>query len=70
MSNIYLNSSYKLLFEKFKKLVLRSNFGGFQLTQVSLNFLNFFLQLKNQTSGSKRVCGISIILILKGVMTF
>ena len=29
-----------------------------------------FLQLKNQTSGSETVCGFSIILILKGIMTF
>ena len=33
-------------------------------------FKNFFLQLENQTSGSKTVCGFSIMLIWKGVMTF
>ena len=29
-----------------------------------------FLQLRNQRSGSKTVCGFSTILILKGIMTF
>ena len=33
-------------------------------------FSNFLLQLKNQKSGSKAVCGISIIFILKGIMIF
>ena len=35
-----------------------------------IEFSNFLLQLKNQKSGSKTVCGFSIILILKGIMTF
>ena len=60
----------KLRFSKFKKCVFRSVFGEFQLTQVSLNFWNFLLQFKNQRSGSKTVCGFSVILILKGIMTF
>ena len=33
-------------------------------------FQNFFLQLKNQRSGSKTLCGFSIILIFEGIMTF
>ena len=32
--------------------------------------LKLLLQLKNQTSGSKIVCSFSIILTLKGIMTF
>ena len=31
---------------------------------------NFLLQLKNQSSVSKIVCGVSIIFISKGIMTF
>ena len=33
-------------------------------------FYKFLSQLKNQTSRSKTVCGVSIILNLKGVMAF
>ena len=33
-------------------------------------FPNFLLYLKNQRSGSKTVCDLSTILILKGIMTF
>ena len=33
-------------------------------------FSKFLLQLKNQISGSKTLCGFSIIFILKGNMTF
>ena len=35
-----------------------------------IEFSNFLLQLKNERSGSKSVCGFSVILILKEVMTF
>ena len=35
-----------------------------------IEFSNFLLQLKNQTSGSKPVCDFSIIFILKRIMTF
>ena len=35
-----------------------------------IEFQNVMLQFKNQTSGSKTACGFSIILILKGLMTF
>ena len=34
-----------------------------------IEFENFLLQLKNQSSGSKTLCDFSIILILKGIMT-
>ena len=67
MSNIYLKVTIetfsKLRFSGFKKFVNSSVFEELQLTQISL-------QLKNQRSGSKTVCGFSIILILKGIMTF
>ena len=33
-------------------------------------FWNFLLELKDQGSGSKAVRGFSIILLLKGIMTF
>ena len=35
-----------------------------------IEFSNFLLQLKNQRFGSKTVCGFSITLVLKGIMTF
>ena len=35
-----------------------------------IEFQNFLLQLKNQRSKNESVCGFSIILILKGKMTF
>ena len=70
MSNIYLKVTIeafsKLLLSGFKKFVTRSIFWELQLTQISLNLL----QLKNQSSESKIVCGFPIILILKGIMTF
>ena len=63
MSNIYLKGtiekkwrSLKFGFCKFKKFVSESIFGELQLTQTSLNFENFLLELKNQRSGSKTVC--------------
>ena len=41
------------------------------LTQADIiEFSNFLMQLKNQMSRSKCVCGVSFILILKGIMTF
>ena len=60
----------KLRLRKFKNFVSRLVFGDHQNTQISLNFQTSCLQLKNQRSGSKTVCGFSIILILKGIMTF
>ena len=35
-----------------------------------IEFQNFLLQLKDERSGNKAVCGFSIILILEGIMTF
>ena len=35
-----------------------------------IGFSNFLLQLKNERSGSKTLCGFYIILILKGILTF
>ena len=72
ISNIYLKVTIemfsKLRFSGFTKFVTRSVFGELQLTQISLK--NVLLQLKNQTSGSQTMCGFSIFLILKGIMTF
>ena len=71
MPNIYLKVTIerfsKLRFSGFKKFVTRSVFGELQLTQISLNFKNFLLQLKNQRSLSKIVCGFSIISFFKGI---
>ena len=36
----------------------------------TIEFQNFLVQLNNERSGSKTMCGFSIILILKGIMTF
>ena len=73
VSNIYL----RVTIEMFSKLQFLSLKFFHQvsfwiaLTQAdTIEFLNFLLQLKNQRSGSKTVCGFSIILILKGIMTF
>ena len=54
----------KLRFYKFKKFVTSS------VSHADIEFSNFLLQLKNQRFGSKTMCGFSIILILKGIMTF
>ena len=52
------------------KICLQVSFWG-ALTHADIaEFQNFLLQLKNQRSGSKTVYGFSIILILKGIMTF
>ena len=59
----------KLLFCKFKKLVTRSNWGA-PTHAVITEFSNFFLQLKNQKSESKNLCGFSIILIFNGILAF
>ena len=73
MSNIYLKVTTemfsKLRFSRFKKFVTRSIFGSLTHTDI-IEFGNSFLQLKNQRSGSKTMCDFSIILILKGVITF
>ena len=59
----------KLLFAKLKKFVSRSVFGGSNSSRYHW-ILNFLLQLKNQQSGNKPVCGFSITFIMKRVMTF
>ena len=68
MSIIYLKVTIetfsKCRFSGFKQFVTKSVFEELQLTQISLNF-----KLKNQR-WSKTVCGFSIILILKKIMTF
>ena len=58
MSNIY----FKVTVEIF---VSRSNFW-----EDIVEFSNFVLQLKNRRSVNKTVCGFSMILSLKGIMTF
>ena len=45
-------------------------FWGAPTHEDIIEFQKFLLQLKNQRSGSKAVCGFSIISILKGIMTF
>ena len=60
----------ELWFFKFKKFVTRSGFGGTPTNRDIIEFQNFSLQLKNQMSGSKTVPSVSIILILKWIMTF
>ena len=52
------------------KVCLQVRFLGVPTHADIIEFLNFLLQLKNQRSGSKTVCGFSITLILKEVMTF
>ena len=59
----------KLWFSKFKKVVTRSVFGELQLAQISRNLQNVCCNLKIRGLGAK-LCGFSIILILKGIMTF
>ena len=59
-------------FSKFKEFVNRSVLGELKLTRISLNFKTFCCSLKNRGLGAKlkTVCGFSIILILKGIVTF
>ena len=63
-------SYLKLRFSKFKKVPRQVNFWEAPTHAGIIEFSNFLLQLKNQRSGSKTLCGVSIILILKGIMTF
>ena len=56
MSNICLKITIEIL-----KLLLKL---------LLIEMSNFLWQLKSQRSGSKTVCGFSIIFILKGTMTF
>ena len=76
MSNIYL----KVTFEKnwrsqnFDFLGLKNchqvSFWGAPIHTDIIKFSNFFLQLKNQRSGSKTLCGFSNILILSPCILF
>ena len=63
MSNIYLKGNVDKKFRKF-------SFSGAPFQAYITKFSNFLLQLKNQRSGSKTLCGFSIILILKGMTMF
>ena len=53
----------------YSKVTIESNLR-FSRFKKDIEFENFLLQLKNQTSGRKTVCAFSIILVFKGVMTF
>ena len=77
MSNIYLKVTIEEKnghFQNFDFLGLKNlspgQFWGVQIDKDIIEFQKFFLQLKNQRSGSKTVYSFSIILILKGIMTF
>ena len=72
MSKIYLKGTIekkmtfsKLQFSEFKKFVSRSGFGEIKVTQILLNFKSACSSLK-----IRGVCGFSIILILKRIVTF
>ena len=56
-------------FLRLKSICLQVSFWGAPTNADIIEFSDFLLQLKNQRSGSKTVCGFSVI-ILKGVMTF
>ena len=70
MSNIYLKVSIKNFDFTGLKNLSQGQFWGAPTHAVITEFQNFLLKLKNQRSGSKTVCGFSIFLILKGIMTF
>ena len=57
MSNVYVEVTIeafsKLRFSGFKKFVTRSDFGKFQLTQISLNFKTSWCNLKIRALGAK-----------------
>ena len=75
MSNIYLNITIekKWCTQNFNFPWSRSSppgkFLGSSTHINTIEFSNIFLQVKNQSFGSKTVCGFSIILFMKGVMT-
>ena len=50
------------------KICHRVSFWGAPTHVAVTEFQNFLLQLKNQRSRSKTVCGFSFILILKGIV--
>ena len=59
--------SQNFYFLRLKNICLQINFLG---APANADIIEFLLQLKSQRSESKTVCGFSIILILKGIMTF
>ena len=52
------------------KICHEVHFGGAATHADTIAFENFLLQFKDQRSGSKTVCGFSIILILTEFMHF
>ena len=77
MSNIY----YKLILRRkidvlktsifwVKKIWSPGKFWGAPTHEGTIEFSNFLLHHKNQRPMSKTMCGFSIILILKGIMTY
>ena len=77
MSNIYLKVTIEeknWRSQNFNYLRLKnlspSQFWGAPTYESIIEFENFLLLVKNQRSGTKTVCGFSIILILKDIMTF
>ena len=67
MLNIYLSSLWeKMMFPKprfseFNKIRFQFSFWRVPTHEDIFEFWNFLLQLKNQMSGSKSVCGVSVI---------
>ena len=76
MSNIYLTVTIEKSWspQNFDFVSLNDlspcQFWGAPTHAGIIEYQYFLLQLKNQRSRSKTVCGFSIILILKGIMTF
>ena len=76
MSNIYLKITTEKNWpsQNFDFLGLKnlapSSFWGAPTHADTIQFENVLLQLKNQRSTNKTVCGFSITLILKGIATF
>ena len=76
MSNTYLKATIekKLTFSNFDFLRLKDlSPGQFLGSSSSLRYhwiLKLFVETSNQRSGSKTVCGFSVILTLKWIMTF
>ena len=77
ISNIYLKLTIKKNWhsQSFDFFVSGSGFGELQLTQISVNFKTSCYKLKTRGLGEKFILflfyyGFSIVLILKGIMTF
>ena len=76
MTNIYLKDaieknwrSQNFFFLNLENLTT-GQFWGTPTHVGSIELQNFLLQLKDQRSESKTVCGFSIVLILKGIWRF